>query len=161
MLNVDITYFDISPEIEFDNRRGHLVKYAYRPQVDEDFATTEISRYFNFIEQSVFRLEWRRLVGKDFTLLKSREQEVYPPEYFSVRPGLVRRGEAFLDREFLTYQPGFVEAPKLFLRVSLIPILATVRQDVGYDRHGAYYMLIPGSTGNQSEFNSGVAGYPF
>jgi hypothetical protein len=161
MIDVEITFFNISPEIEFDNRRGHLVRYAYRPAVDDDLVGTEFCRYFNFLENVVFKLEWRRYINNNFVLLKSREQSVFPSEHFQLKVGLIRSGQCFLDQTFLTSQTGFLEAPELFCRISLTPVLAAKRRAIGYDRHGAYYKLIPEQAGSPNEFDSGMPGYQF
>jgi hypothetical protein len=150
MFDVNITYFEVSPEIVIDSKRGYLVKLSYNLDIaDELDAIGPLARYCDFVENITFRIEWKRYIDGEYVLLKDRELPVYPIRRFRLGKENRRSAKCFLSKDFLKVEPNFIEAGELSCRISLHPILAYSRKTLDYS-HGT---LHASREGNSADFD--------
>lgn len=154
MIPVEITYFEVSPQTVFEGKTGHMVKLAYKFDLDDDLLNSELVRYCDFVEDIVFKLEWKKpLSATENILLKEKELAVYPKKRFMLTRNNHRSAYCFLSKDFLTYESSLrTLRPELFCRISLRPILTTIRQSISYDPHDPHYLLSSSTEGNPADF---------
>jgi len=160
MFDVNITYFEVGADIVIDRRHGHLVRLAYNLNLEADFDDIgPLVRNCDFIEQIVFRLEWKRYINGEYILLQSREQSVYPTRRFKLNKENRRAAKCFLDKDFLKIEPRFPEAAELFCRISLHPVLASTKKTLDYSSGNLDTM----KQGDSTEFDRGSSsmGYEY
>ncbi|TBG52588.1 hypothetical protein [Rhizobium leguminosarum] len=148
MLPVQITYLNVSAEQDWNNKKGSFVELAYL--VDLQSLPDEL-RAFDYIENIVFRMEWKETVGGDEYLITSHELSPFPDKILLVdnKDKIIGRRKCFLDREkFLQWENRFFNLANLVCRVSLTPVLASTRKSIAMDRQTGYYRLIANTEGS-------------
>lgn len=147
MLRAEITYLNVSAEQAWNDKKGHFVELAYRVDVSD---LPEDLRRFDYIENIIFRMEWQEQVDGMDWLVTEREHAPFPDRVVLVGNAseVIGRHKTFLDRKFLTWEGKFFTRANLFCRVSLTPVLASVRVPIEMDRETGYYVLDATTKGN-------------
>lgn len=148
MIPIEITYLNASAETEWNKKKGSFVDIAY--EADLTSLPEEIRR-FSFLENILFRMEWKEFVDGDEWLITKHEISPFP-ERIIVANGhdkIVGKRKTFLNRKtFLDWEEDFFNLANLFVRVSLTPVLAAKRQSIDMERLTGYYRLIPKTIGS-------------
>lgn len=148
MIPTNITYLRASAETEWNNQKGSFVEIAYEADLTE--LAPEL-RQFDYLENILFRMEWKDHVDGDEWLITKHELSPFPERVILIggTNKVVGRRKAFLDRRvFLDWEEGFFNLANLFVRVSLTPVLGTDKRAIGMERQTGYYRLIPTTEGN-------------
>ncbi|QJX09037.1 hypothetical protein [Rhizobium brockwellii] len=148
MLPVHITYFNVSAEQEWNNKKGSFVDLAYEVDIQD---LPEQLRAFDYLENILFRMEWKEFLDGDEYLITSHELSPFPEKIILIgnEDKIVGRRKCFLDREkFLAWESKFYNLSNLLCRVSLTPVLASTRKSIAMDRQIGYYRLIATTEGS-------------
>lgn len=147
MIPVRITYLNVSAEQEWNNKKGSFVELAYHADLQN---LPEEMRVFDFLENILFRMEWKESVDGEEYLITSHELSPFPERVVLVtgQNQIVGRRKAFLDRKFLEWESSFFNLANLVCRVSLTPVLGATRASIRMDRQTGYYRLIAETQGN-------------